>query len=82
MQPLDFGIILYLLATLAIGLWAQRRASKNVDEFFLGDKQMSWWLLGASGMASNLDVSGTMIIAALVYALGMDGFFIEIRGGA
>ena len=42
---------------------------------------MPWWALGASGMASNLDVSGTMIIAALIYALGVQGFFIEIRGG-
>lgn len=82
MQLLDYGVILlYLAATMAIGLWAQRRASRSVDDFFLGDKQMSWWMLGASGMASNLDVSGTMVIAALVYALGMDGFFIEIRGG-
>jgi Na+/proline symporter len=42
---------------------------------------MPWWALGASGMASNLDVSGTMIIAALIYALGVQGFYIEIRGG-
>jgi Na+/proline symporter len=47
----------------------------------LGDKNLPWWALGASGMASNLDVSGTMIIAALVYAMGVQGFFIEIRGG-
>ena len=38
-------------------------------------------MLGASGMASNLDVSGTMINVALIYAIGAMGFFIEIRGG-
>ena len=59
----------------------QKRASKSTESFFLGDKNMPWWALGASGMASNLDVSGTMIIAALIYALGVQGFFIEIRGG-
>ncbi len=32
-------------------------------------------------MSSNLDISGTMIIAALIYALGVKGFYIEIRGG-
>jgi len=42
---------------------------------------MSWWALGASGMASNTDLAGTMVITALVYALGSQGFFIEIRGG-
>ncbi|GGA52083.1 sodium:solute symporter [Okeania sp. KiyG1] len=42
---------------------------------------MPWWVLGASGMASNTDLAGTMILTALVYALGTKGFFIEIRGG-
>ena len=49
------------------------------DEYVLGD--YPWWALGASGMASNVDIAGTMVIAALVYALGTQGFFIEIRGG-
>lgn len=42
---------------------------------------MSWWALGSSGMASNLDVSGTLIIVAFIYAIGVQGLFIEIRGG-
>src|SRR6056297_3401090 len=32
-------------------------------------------------MASNLDISGTMINTAFIYALGAMGFFVEIRGG-
>jgi Na+/proline symporter len=32
-------------------------------------------------MSSNLDVSGTMINTAFIFALGASGFFIEIRGG-
>jgi Na+/proline symporter len=32
-------------------------------------------------MASNLDVSGTMINTAFIFAMGASGFFIEIRGG-
>jgi len=32
-------------------------------------------------MASNFDVTGTMINTALVFALGISGFFVEIRGG-
>ena len=82
MHTIDYVVIgVYIAAMMGVGLWAQRKASQSIDEFFLGNNQMPWWALGASGMASNLDVSGTMVIAALVYALGMDGFFIEIRGG-
>ena len=32
-------------------------------------------------MASNFDVSGTMINVALIYAFGAVGFFVEMRGG-
>ena len=82
MHTIDYVVVaVYVLAMMGVGLWAQRRASQSIDGFFLGNNEMPWWALGASGMASNLDVSGTMVIAALVYALGMDGFFIEIRGG-
>ncbi len=82
MHPIDYAVIgVYIATMMGVGLWAQRRASQSIDGFFLGNNEMPWWALGASGMASNLDVSGTMVIAALVYALGMDGFFIEIRGG-
>ena len=82
MHPIDYTIIaVYLTALIGIGLYLQRRAGRSIDDFFLGDNRMPWWALGASGMASNLDVSGTMIIAALIYALGVQGFYIEIRGG-
>lgn len=82
MGIIDYSIIIaYLLILIGIGIYLQKRASKSTESFFLGDKNMPWWALGASGMASNLDVSGTMIIAALIYALGIQGFFIEIRGG-
>jgi Na+/proline symporter len=74
-------VVVYLLCLIGIGLYLQRRAGSSIDSFFLGDNKIPWWALGASGMASNLDVSGTMIIAALIYALGAQGFYIEIRGG-
>ncbi len=74
-------VIIYLLATVVIGLAVQRRASRGINSYFLADRKLPWWLLGISGMASNLDVSGTMINTAWIFALGASGFFIEIRGG-
>jgi Na+/proline symporter len=35
-----------------------------------------------SGMASFLDITGTMIIVSFLYMLGPKGLFIEFRGGA
>jgi len=82
MHTIDLVIVLiYMVAILGLGLLFQRRAASGIDSYFLGNRNLPWWVLGASGMASNLDISGTMLIVALVYALGSKGFYIEIRGG-
>jgi solute:Na+ symporter, SSS family len=82
MSLIDLAIvILYLLTITLIGLYFERRASAGIDSYFLGGRKIPWWALGASGMASNFDVSGTMINVALIYAFGAVGFFVEMRGG-
>jgi solute:Na+ symporter, SSS family len=82
MSTLDYSIVVvYLAGMVGIGLYFSRKASSGIDSYFLGERGMPWWALGASGMSSNLDVSGTMINTAFIFALGASGFFIEIRGG-
>ncbi|MDJ0592637.1 MAG: hypothetical protein QNJ72_22050 [Pleurocapsa sp. MO_226.B13] len=74
-------IIIYLIATVILGIFLERKAREGIDSYFLGNRNLPWWVLGASGMASNTDLAGTMLIVALIYAVGAKGFFIEIRGG-
>ncbi len=82
MSALDYIItVVYISAIIVVGMIMQRRAEKGIDAYFLGERTIPWWALGASGMASNLDVTGTMINTAFIFALGAMGFFIEIRGG-
>ena len=82
MSTIDLVIvIIYLLAIVVVGLLVQKKASKDINSYFLGNRKLPWWVLGASGMASNTDIAGTMINTAFIYALGTKGFFIEIRGG-
>jgi len=82
MTILDYSIVIvYLIGMVSVGVYFQRKASEGIDQYFLGNRGMPWWALGASGMSSNLDVSGTMINTAFIFALGASGFFIEIRGG-
>ena len=74
---IDYAVIAaYLLGIMALGLWLERKARGSIDAYFLGNRNLPWWALGASGMASNMDIAGTMVIAALVYSLGVKGFFI------
>lgn len=82
MHIIDIIIVgCYLTAIVTIGLIMQKKASRGIDSYFLGNRNLPWWVLGASGMASNTDIAGTMINTAFIYALGTKGFFIEIRGG-
>lgn len=82
MHTIDYTIVIfYMVGLVVIGMWFQRKAAQGIDSYFLGNRNLPWWALGASGMSSNLDISGTMIIVALVYAIGARGFYIEIRGG-
>lgn len=82
MHTIDYVIVaVYLVAIVGVGLVLQRKASQGIDSYFLGNRNLPWWVLGASGMASNTDVAGTMINTAFIYALGTKGFLIEIRGG-
>ncbi|MHB2154265.1 sodium:solute symporter family transporter [Calditrichota bacterium GD2] len=74
-------VVVYLTSMVLVGLYFSKKASQGINSYFLGERGMPWWALGASGMASNLDISGTMINTAFVFALGLSGFFIEIRGG-
>ncbi|MGE5679794.1 MAG: sodium:solute symporter family transporter [Bacillota bacterium] len=82
MHFIDYSIVaFYMAGVILLGFYFEKKASKGIDSYFLGDRNIPWWALGASGMAANVDLSGTMIIAGLLYALGTKGFFIEFRGG-
>lgn len=83
LSRLDLVIIsLYFTTMIIIGLVLRRRASRSIEHYFIGGRKLPWWALGITGMASNLDISGTMLIVSFVYLLGPKGLFIEFRGGA
>ena len=47
--PLDWTIIAaYGLVTLAIGIWMSRRASQDVESYFVAGRSLPWWLAGTS----------------------------------
>ena len=83
LQTHDYVIIaVYLLALVGLGFYLQKRASASVEDYIVGGRNLPWWMLGFSGMASFLDVAGTMLIVSFLFMLGPRGLFIEFRGGA
>jgi Na+/pantothenate symporter len=63
-------------------VFAPDTEAQDTESFFLGNRSLPWWALAASGIASNVDVSGTAINTAMIWSLGLNGFYVEFRGGA
>jgi SSS family solute:Na+ symporter len=76
LNSIDLAIIaLYFLGMIAAGVYHARRASSSVRSYFLSGNQEKWWMLAASGAASNFDVAGTMFLVSLFYVAGLRGFW-------
>jgi solute:Na+ symporter, SSS family len=79
----DYAIIaLYFCGLIALCFHLKKRASASLEDYFLGARRMPWYLLGISGMAYSLDMTGTMLIVSFLYLMGPRGLFVEFRGGA
>ncbi len=74
-------IICYFLFTLLLGIFLRKKAARGIENYFLGGRTVPWWVLGASGTASNFDMTGTMIMVSFIFAIGLQGFWVAMRGG-
>ncbi|HEV56667.1 MAG TPA: hypothetical protein ENN87_04110 [Phycisphaerales bacterium] len=71
MAAVDYLIVVvYFTVVIALGFWYQRRASRNLDAYFLGGKSIHWLALAMSGSVSNFDITGTMWIVSILFVLG------------
>jgi SSS family transporter len=74
LSMLDWGIIFAFFAvTLFIGLYASRGAGKSYSEFFLSGRDMSWWLLGVSMVATTFSADTPNLVTDLVRTHGVAG---------
>ena len=72
LQPIDIFIIgLYLVAMIVIGLVLKKKASKNMDSYFLGGKTLPFYMLGLSNASGQFDISGTMWMVTLAFIYGI-----------
>ncbi|MBW8761116.1 MAG: Na+:solute symporter [Microbacterium sp.] len=66
----------YLTATIAIGFWISKRASRSIRNYFLGGNQIPWYVLGVSDASGMFDVSGTMWMVYLLFVYGLKSIWI------
>ena len=77
LQLLDLVIIgLYIAATIGIGYWISKRASRNLKSYFLGGNEIKWYMLGLSNASGMFDISGTMWMVTLLFVYGLKSVWI------
>ena len=82
MGIVDYCVVVgYFAVVIGVGFWYQRRASANLDSYFLGGRRMHWLALAMSGSVSNFDITGTMWIVSLLFLMGMKSMWIHWMWG-
>ena len=71
MAPIDWTIlIVYLAATLALGLWLARR-NRGEEDYFVAGRRLSGWLSGASMAATTFSIDTPLYVAGIVGTRGL-----------
>lgn len=74
LETIDWAIIIGTFAvTLTIGLFAARRAGSGTTEFFLSGRNMPWWLLGISMVATTFSSDTPNLVTDIVRKNGVAG---------
>jgi len=74
LATLDWILILSFFAIfLIIGLLVAKRSGKNTREFFLSGRNMPWWLLGISMVATTFSADTPNLVTDIVRQNGISG---------
>ena len=74
LQILDWSIIfLFFLTFILIGVITSKKSGKNSKEYFLSGRNMPWWLLGISMVATTFSADTPNLVTNLVREKGVSG---------
>lgn len=66
-------IIAYLIISVLIGLYFKNKAEQNLESFFLGGRNLPWWLAGLSMVATTFAADTPLAVTELVGKNGISG---------
>lgn len=66
-------IAAYMVFSLVVGLWVMNRSGENATEFFAAGKNMPWWLLGISMVATTFSTDTPNLVTNIVRQDGVAG---------
>ena len=71
---LDWSIVAaYFAFNLAVGFYYKSRAGKSTGEFFLGGRNVPWWLAGTSMVATTFAADTPLAVTGMVARNGIAG---------
>ena len=74
LSTLDWGIIaLFFVVFLAIGIRVSKKAGSSAKEFFLSGRNMPWWLIGVSMVATTFSADTPNLVTDIVRTNGVAG---------
>ena len=74
LSTLDWTIVgAYFTLSLIVGIWASKQAGTDTKAFFLAGRNMPWWLLGVSMVATTFSTDTPNLVTDLVRQNGVSG---------
>lgn len=74
LQAIDWlSIIAFFVISLGIGIAVSKRAGSSASEFFLSGRNMPWWLLGVSMVATTFSADTPNLVTDIVRQNGVAG---------
>ena len=71
---LDWLVIAgYLLLALAAGILVSRRAGQSIESYFVAGRQLPWWWLGTSMVATTFAADTPLVVTGLIASYGVAG---------
>lgn len=69
-------ILLYLAGIVFLGFYISKRASKDMQAYFLGGNKIKWYVLGLSNASGMFDISGAMWTVSILFVYGVKSAWI------
>ena len=66
-------ILLFFAGTVLIGIWTSRSSGKSTKDYFLSGRNMPWWLLGVSMVATTFSADTPNLVTDIIRKNGVAG---------
>ncbi len=68
-----FFILWYMLLSIGIGIYYSGRAGRSLSDFFVSGRNLPWWLLGTSLVATTFAADTPLAVTGIVIKDGISG---------